>query len=140
MQEKEDQGILSLRCPLLRVLMIAQCDESRPSCNNCVRHSYECDFANRPAPPPNHIADNNATTSSTLSRSPGTWADGSPILNLPIRHPEPAQSFHLNMVDLELLHNFSTSTSLTFSNELIIKTLWRINVPQIGFSHEFVMR
>jgi hypothetical protein len=44
------------------------------------------------------------------------------------------------MVELELLHNFSTSTFSSMANEPVMKTIWRINVPQLGFSYEFVMR
>jgi hypothetical protein len=44
------------------------------------------------------------------------------------------------MEDLELLHNFSTSTCFTVSYEPVVRTLWRINVPQLAFSHDYVMR
>lgn len=46
----------------------------------------------------------------------------------------------LNLLDLELLHNYSTSTCYTLSGDPILKNMWRITVPQIGFSYEFVMR
>jgi hypothetical protein len=46
----------------------------------------------------------------------------------------------LNLFDLELLHHFTTSTALTLNGDPVIKTIWRINVPQIGFSYDFVMR
>ena len=54
--------------------------------------------------------------------------------------PSDEQGGILNMADLELLHNFSTSTCFTLSSNPVLKTLWRINVPQLGFSHDFVMR
>ena len=44
------------------------------------------------------------------------------------------------MLDMELLHNFCTSTCYTFHNDPILKTLWRINVPQLALSFDFVMR
>jgi hypothetical protein len=46
----------------------------------------------------------------------------------------------LNLLDLELLHNFSTSTCYTLHSDPALKTLWRINVPQLGFQYDFVMR
>ncbi|KAI9714187.1 MAG: hypothetical protein M1828_001202 [Chrysothrix sp. TS-e1954] len=49
----------------------------------------------------------------------------------------PADS--LNVLDLELLHNFSTSTCFTLSTNQSIKTVWRINVPKLGFKYHFVM-
>jgi hypothetical protein len=45
----------------------------------------------------------------------------------------------LNLVDLELLHNFTTSTFSSLSTDPVLKTLWRINVPQLGLAYEFVM-
>jgi len=45
----------------------------------------------------------------------------------------------LNMLDLELLHNYSTATSCSFSCDPVLQNVWRINVPRIGFSYEFVM-
>jgi hypothetical protein len=44
------------------------------------------------------------------------------------------------MLDLELLHNFSTSTCLTIHNDPALKALWKINVPQLGFQSDLVMR
>lgn len=46
---------------------------------------------------------------------------------------------NLNILDLELLHNYSTSTCFTLHSDPMVKTLWRINVPQLGFSYDFVM-
>lgn len=43
------------------------------------------------------------------------------------------------MLQLELLHNYSTLTANTLTNNQIIKTLWRITVPQLGLSSPFVM-
>jgi hypothetical protein len=44
------------------------------------------------------------------------------------------------MLDLELLHNFCTSTCLTFNQQNNLKHLWKITVPQLGFQYDFVMR
>lgn len=40
---------------------------------------------------------------------------------------------------LELLHNYTVSTSATLSGDPVLKTMWRINVPRVAFSHNFVM-
>lgn len=50
------------------------------------------------------------------------------------------QPASLNILDLELLHNFCTSTCYTLNSDPILKTLWRINVPQLGFEYDFVLR
>jgi hypothetical protein len=44
------------------------------------------------------------------------------------------------MLDLELLHNFCTSTCLTFNQQTNLKHVWKITVPQLGFQYDFVMR
>lgn len=46
----------------------------------------------------------------------------------------------LNSIHLELLHNFITLTSHTLSNDLVLRNIWRITVPQIGFQYDYVMR
>ncbi|KAH8593540.1 hypothetical protein B0O99DRAFT_515376, partial [Bisporella sp. PMI_857] len=46
----------------------------------------------------------------------------------------------LNLMDLELLHNYYMYTANTLHGDIVMKTLWRLNVPQIGFCHDFVMR
>ena len=46
----------------------------------------------------------------------------------------------LNVSDLELLHNFCTSTCYTLHSNPTLKTLWRVNAPQLGFAYDFVMR
>lgn len=44
------------------------------------------------------------------------------------------------MVDLELLHNFTTSTCYTLSSKPDLKSLWQIVIPQLAFSQDFLMR
>lgn len=46
----------------------------------------------------------------------------------------------LNLLDLELLHNYITTTSFTLHTDPAMKILWKINVPQVGFQYDFVMR
>jgi hypothetical protein len=78
------------------------------------------------------------TNSSQASMTPPTVA-GTPDFNS--YHPTHSSSLPgLNLVDLELLHNYTTSTSATLNSDLALKTLWKINVPQLGFSYDFVMR
>lgn len=42
-------------------------------------------------------------------------------------------------VDLELLHNWTISTSSTLSANPQVRDLWRIIVPQIGFSTQYIL-
>lgn len=45
----------------------------------------------------------------------------------------------LNLSDLELLHFFCTSTASSYHHNPIARRVMSINVPQLGFSHDFVM-
>ena len=51
-----------------------------------------------------------------------------------------SQASGMNMTELELLHNYSTSTAYTLSNHPVVQSVWRVIVPQIGFSSTYVMR
>ncbi|KAH7057064.1 hypothetical protein B0J12DRAFT_402882 [Macrophomina phaseolina] len=51
-----------------------------------------------------------------------------------------AKQLPLNVVDLELMYNFITSTSHTMSSIPEVRNLWRLEVPRIAFRHEFVLR
>lgn len=48
-------------------------------------------------------------------------------------------STDLNLVDLELLHNYSTATYSTLSADALIQQLWKITVPKMGFSCNYIM-
>jgi hypothetical protein len=73
------------------------------------------------------------------SITPPTGSVGSPDFNS--YHPTQDGSLPgLNLLDLELLHNYMTSTAPSLSSDPTLKTLWKINVPQLGFSYDFVMR
>jgi len=51
-----------------------------------------------------------------------------------------SQASGMNMTELELLHNYSTSTAYTLSRHPVVQSVWRVTVPQIGFSSTYVMR
>ncbi|CAK7212610.1 hypothetical protein SCUCBS95973_001522 [Sporothrix curviconia] len=56
----------------------------------------------------------------------------------------PDSSLHasqpLQITHLELLHNYSTLTSYSLSADPVLRNVWRLNVPQEGFRHDFVLR
>lgn len=73
-----------------------------------------------------------------------SWGIGSDAVQAPPsqnRLPPVGQQWPaLNVLDLELLHNFCTSTCYSLHGNPTLKTLWRVNVPQLGFTYDFVMR
>lgn len=46
----------------------------------------------------------------------------------------------IGIAEMELLHHYSTSTCYTITRLPILQTVWRIKVPQFGFSFPFVLR
>ncbi|TVY37910.1 hypothetical protein LSUB1_G005972 [Lachnellula subtilissima] len=117
------------------------CDEQRPECTNCMKHSVQCDYMGTPIPiSASSPASSGAPIKHANTPSSGTFqGSGSEItrFNSPSVQNEPLS---MNMLDLELLHNFSTSTSLTLHTNPALKTMWKVNVPKVGFSYDFVMR
>ncbi|KAL1637505.1 hypothetical protein SLS56_000643 [Neofusicoccum ribis] len=123
-----------------------KCDESKPECGNCVKHRIRCDYMDA-AP--------SATPASASASSPGFSPPSPPDVAMlgnspPIDprfigspsalHEDQPDNLALNVVDLELMFNFVTSTSHTMSSIPEIRNLWRLEVPRIAFRHEFVLR
>lgn len=46
----------------------------------------------------------------------------------------------LNLIDLELLHNFTTATFATLSSDNLVRDVWRINAVRLGVQCDYVMR
>lgn len=111
-----------------------KCDETRPSCQRCQIHGVQCDF----------ISETGAATSR------GHLAPGSrdalsvhqftspPMVSTPDAAGYPATWF--SVFELELFHHFITSTSLTLATDPMARTFWRVNVPQLGFSHPYLLK
>ncbi|KAJ5032916.1 uncharacterized protein L3040_009505 [Drepanopeziza brunnea f. sp. 'multigermtubi'] len=115
-----------------------KCDEHRPACHNCMKHSVQCDFLLSQA----MNAGNGLSQSDSAHDSP--HGNGSNIDVLDGRNGSllgnPLVSNGLNLIDLELLHNFVTSTAFTIHTDPTMKIAWQINMPQVGFQYDFVMR
>jgi hypothetical protein len=45
----------------------------------------------------------------------------------------------LTILDLELLHHYNISTYLTLSSDPVMRNYFLVNVPQVGFSHPYVL-
>lgn len=127
-----------------------QCDETKPGCTNCKTFKIHCDFD--PRPPPVIIEPDSSPTNSCRRRrgrprkgwdlrsNPSTATS---TANSPAAESESAMSgvellSRLNVSDLELMHQYSTSTFHELGGGAI-GTMWRINVPRIGFSEHCVL-
>ncbi|KAH8592027.1 hypothetical protein B0O99DRAFT_630950 [Bisporella sp. PMI_857] len=102
-----------------------KCDEQKPSCRNCIKYSIKCDFPINPSVPGSQDGDQDQ------DQHGPSQTDFSIPLALPMT---------LNPVHLELLHNYTTLTSYSLSNDMALRNMWRLNVPQLGFSVGYVLR
>lgn len=58
----------------------------------------------------------------------------------PLPHPLPPADQALNFVDLELIHNFTTSVYETLSTDPVVRCMWRVSVVRLALRCEYVMR
>lgn len=100
-----------------------QCDEGKPYCNNCKKHGVDCDFLTQSSDPTDLAA---PLTPSLASSASLLGAD--------------AMAGELNMLDLELMHNFTTATYHTLSTDPVVRDFWRITVVQMALRCPYVMR
>ncbi|KAL0261499.1 hypothetical protein SLS55_002929 [Diplodia seriata] len=127
-----------------------KCDEVKPECGNCVKHRIRCDYLDStPATTPQSPATNTQACGSTSPQdtSMGDGDGDMPPIDPRFMMGSPTPLYHdqdpglaLNVVDLELMYNFITSTSHTMSSIPEIRNLWRLEVPRIAFRHDFVLR
>lgn len=153
---------LALLCPILSFslgsqvpslltlsdLCCYQCDEVRPRCSNCEKHSISCDFSSH-APrsastsSPQEIRHRSSDAKSRPSIQ-GSSSEHSPALLQSQRslssNGSRSQLPSLQMLELELLHHFTTETCYTLSDRHDSHELWRVTVPQVAFQHDFLMR
>lgn len=47
--------------------------------------------------------------------------------------------FEWDPTAVELMHNYSTSTCFTFSDDPVLQNFYQLDIPKIGFSHEHVL-
>ena len=86
-----------------------RCDLQRPVCRNCTKRKIVCGY-----------------TKELIQN-----------INSPAADPGPP--FKNNLSDVRLMHHWSTSTYLTLSDEDAQHSVWQRDVPELAFTHEFLM-
>lgn len=114
-----------------------QCDEERPICRHCARRGEECDISDNPA-----NTDATHTAVSNPSQSPGSERSriALPLSRSLTNSGSTAGMAGLTLLDMELLHHYSVSTALTLSPDPAVRNYFQVNVPQLGFSHIYVLQ
>lgn len=103
-----------------------KCDETKPSCRNCVKHTVTCDFVKSPA------SSASAPLSSYERRDGGEWTTS--------EGPPPQSQGAINMMDLELMHNFTTFTCTTMASDPAVRQLLRTTAVHMAVDCEYIMR
>ncbi|KAJ5273552.1 hypothetical protein N7478_008677 [Penicillium angulare] len=130
------------RCKARKV----KCDETRPHCQNCTKHAIDCYYSEKAigtaarsplSAPPSATSSVEFVQSDELpSIGQGTSDPAGPGgSSVPGQNTDMA----IGIAEMELLHHYSTSTCYTITRLPILQTVWRIKVPQFGFSFPFVL-
>ncbi|KAJ0158678.1 hypothetical protein CTA2_11088 [Colletotrichum tanaceti] len=116
-----------------------KCDELRPACHNCVRHLVHCDFLQGNPTTPRPLRSMHIV----LQSHPGIADEAAAAAARPLQMmipPPVGQVRELNFVDLELIHNFTTSVYTTLSTDPLVRHMWRVSVVRMALKCEYVMR
>lgn len=115
------------------MLTLWQCDELRPVCKNCTKRGVQCEFFNK------EIGSSAARKIEVHSLLSGTIAAAHPSPCTPNPRHDVPPALDLDLLNLALMHNFSTSTYTTFSATTSSQTVWREIVPRLSFSHPVLL-
>lgn len=77
------------------------------------------------------------------SKDPGTpWKEcnASAISIQSTLPPGNLDGLAMNIDDLELLHHYSTSTCNAFSEDPLLQRMYRVDLPRLGLTHQYVLR
>ncbi|KAF2102771.1 hypothetical protein NA57DRAFT_52324 [Rhizodiscina lignyota] len=110
-----------------------KCDGRGPSCANCERRKVVCEYADLTPPPPSTIS-SLVQTITPLSTGMSDLSIISPVL-------KPSSTKPLHARELELLHYWSTTTSLTLAVDRGPETahIWQAVVPQLAQTNPFLL-
>ncbi|KAL3469573.1 hypothetical protein BJX99DRAFT_69239 [Aspergillus californicus] len=133
-----------------------KCDEGRP-CWNCSRRGMDCSFENRSSVTPSDRPHSHDVGISSDTRGRGrvlVATSDAPSGGGPQPRPPSEDPFRIfndrlsegtffpqewTGQDPELMHHFTLYTSSTFARRRDMQEAWRVDIPQIAYSYEFLM-
>ncbi|KAJ9134000.1 Sterol uptake control protein 2 [Pleurostoma richardsiae] len=143
------------RCKVRKI----KCDEVHPRCGNCVKHGVPCDFENpegattpltpaapdspvsAPTPLPSASGSYNAKMPLPRRSSPAASValtpSGAPPLYRTVPSPTPSSATQPvgRLMELRLMHQYTSSTSATFAlTAPVTEDIWRDKIPHIAFA------
>ncbi|KAK3303031.1 uncharacterized protein B0T15DRAFT_261738 [Chaetomium strumarium] len=112
-----------------------KCDERRPACLNCISHGVECPFLRGRS-----AAATNPRTSSTANSHSSASPANPPSPYAGAVSEAEGGGEQLPLLELELLHNFTTKTYSTLTADASLWEFWRDDVVQLGLTCDYIMR
>ncbi len=121
-----------------KLTMNMKCDEGKPACKKCSQHGVTCSYT--PA-----VVKSSHSSPSGASKANGYGIsdpkdNSQDIMDAEIPVSSLSQDEDINLLELELLHNYCTSTCYTISRNPLLQNIYRLNIPRLGFSNSFIMR
>ncbi|KAI1505258.1 hypothetical protein F5X99DRAFT_368820, partial [Biscogniauxia marginata] len=122
-----------------------KCDEVHPRCGNCAKHGVPCDFehpeiadtlAPAETPRPSSSSPCDSPSMNSLPPTPSVAASTpAPIYRNPEPPPLSATSKNDRMMELKLLHHYTTITCETLAiSSPVSQKIWRETVPHLAFA------
>ncbi|KAF5550813.1 cutinase transcription factor 1 beta [Fusarium napiforme] len=112
---------------------IGQCDEKQP-CSACERHGLSCVY--QEPSEPDTLRDDRQKSSNTDSSIASP--DPLPYLAKFVTGQESIEQSTW-LTDLELMHQYSTSTYLTLPRADELRQIWQIELPRLSLSHVYLL-
>ena len=124
------------RCKARKV----KCDENHPLCTNCRRHGVPCEYSD-PFVPPSNGTDKLPPASFERTRqsssAPAPHGPDSPY-NDSEDIDQALTPDERRLVELRLLHHYTTVVTATFSTESF-RQVWYLDSVRLGFEHPFLL-
>ncbi|GME66443.1 putative C6 zinc finger domain-containing protein [Neofusicoccum parvum] len=119
-----------------------KCDEVHPTCSSCRRLGVSCVWPDVVQPAGCTHANRSAAAAPSKKRRASQYLQGLEDINRKLPWPclDDAAGPAFTAEDMQLLHQYSTTTHATFDTAPAQFPLWQHAVVRIGFAHRFVLR
>ncbi|KAL4812142.1 hypothetical protein BDW67DRAFT_193980 [Aspergillus spinulosporus] len=103
--------------------------KQKPTCRNCLQHKINCGYPETQVfrPPRAPVASQRQTVSPSGGRGPSA-------------NVQPRSLMREDMLNVRLMHHFTTSTCQTLATSRAVQALWRCQVPELGFVHHYLLQ
>ncbi|KAK8123113.1 hypothetical protein PG984_011783 [Apiospora sp. TS-2023a] len=116
-----------------------KCGEERPRCRNCSRRGSLCDLADDSTVPDAPVRQPAVSPPAPTPDAPDSQTTSLPLPRAPTTNYHGAGLGGFTVLDLELLHHYTTSTGPTLSSDPVTRHYYLVDVPKLGFSHPHVL-